>query len=180
MLRFARPYAQALLSTAANDQEAEATLAQLASFAAAMDKVPGIADMAMNPGIPSETKASVVTDIASQLGLTRHAKSFVDLLLSNYRLVHLAEILEVAREMLNRRLGLAVAQVSSAHPLSQEQQTRLLSLIERKLGQKVELHVNVDKTLLGGFVVKVGSDRYDASLSGQLKRLGARLEGTDN
>ena len=104
---------------------------------------------------------------------------FVDLLLENYRLVHLSGILEVVDELIDRRLGVVRARVTSAATLEEDQQRRLASALEEKLGQTVDLRVAVDEDLLGGFVALVGSERYDASVRGQLERLGAALAEGD-
>ena len=55
--------------------------------------------------------------------------------------------------------------------LSGDQEVRLKQLLEGSLGKTVEVEVAVDQDLLGGFVVQVGSDRYDVSLKGELERM---------
>jgi F-type H+-transporting ATPase subunit delta len=161
ILRFARPYAQALLKRQRGNDEAMAVRADLANFVEAMTKVPGIAQMAANPGIPMATKKSVTSDIVGQLGLGKDAKNFIDLLLGN--------------DLLNQRLGRAVAAVTSAHPLDDTQRASLKKALEQKLGKTIELQLEVDPGLLGGFVALVGSDRYDVSLRGQLDRLSRNM-----
>lgn len=175
ILPFARPYAQALLKQAGSNDEAQAVRSDLANFAEAMAKVPGIAEMAANPAVPMETKKSVTADISDQLGLGKMARNFVDLLLGNYRLAYLPEILETIDELLNRRLGRAVAEVTSAHPLDEGQRESLKKVLEQKFGKSIELRLEVDPELLGGFVALVGSDRYDVSLRGQLNRLNSNM-----
>lgn len=175
ILRFARPYAQALLKVAGSDQKALEIRDQLASFAEAMKKVPAIAQMSSNPGVPMETKKKVVSEIALQLGLDNQACNFIDLLLTNFRLGFLPEILDTIDDLLNKRLGRAVAEVTSAHPLDNAQQSRLQTVLEEKIGKKIEIELSVDPSLLGGFVALIGSDRYDVSLRGQLDRLNTSM-----
>ncbi len=170
MSAFARPYAQALLRTTPGG-ETQVVRAELASFEEAMTKVPALARMVGNPGIPMHTKKKVTADVAQQLGLGEQAKSFVDLLLSNYRLTHLSDILTVVDDLLDREAGVVRTLVTSAHALSESQKSRLADVLSRKLDRRVRLAVEVDEDLLGGFVVQVGSDRYDVSLRGQLDRL---------
>lgn len=175
ILRFARPYAQALLKTAKSDQEAARDREELRRFARAMKEVPQISRLASNPAIPMDHKREAVQQIAERLALGRRARSFVGLLLSNYRLGFLPEILEVLDQLLNRRLGVVRAEVTSAQELDAGQRERLERTLETRLDKKIELRLQVDPRLIGGFVAHLGSDRYDASLRGQLDRLGARL-----
>ncbi len=174
-LRFARPYAQALANTASSDEALATTRDELRRFSQALEEVPALASMAKNPGIPMEKKKEVTTEVARTLGLGESARRFVDLLLDNYRLVHLSGILEVVDELIDRRLGVVRAKVTSAAPLDADQERRLAAALGHKLGQDVDLRVTLDEDLLGGFVALVGSERYDASVRGQLERLGLAL-----
>lgn len=178
-LRFARPYAQALVNTSASDEELIATRDELRRFSRALEEVPALGVMAGNPGIPMEKKKEVTAEVAKTLGLGEHSRRFIDLLLGNYRLVHLAGILEVVDELIDRRLGVVRARVTSASALDADQERRLAEGLRQKLGQSVDLRVTVDQELLGGFVALVGSERYDASVRGQLERLGAALAEGD-
>ena len=84
----------------------------------------------------------------------------------------LLRFLELYRDL--RRITLA--QVSSATPLSPEQQEQLNQRVKAIAGTDVvELDVQVDPALIGGFIVRMGSQVIDASLSGQVRRLGLAL-----
>ena len=105
----------------------------------------------------------------------RHNMKDYNLLMKNCRLVHLDTVIEAIDQMLNRRLGVVVAEVTSAQTLGEEQRSRLQAVLGRVLGQKIDLTVKTDPRLLGGFVARIGSYRYDASLDGQLGRLAGKL-----
>jgi F-type H+-transporting ATPase subunit delta len=69
-----------------------------------------------------------------------------------------------------------LAQVTSATALSEEQQAQIALKIQDVLGtDKLEIQHQVDPALIGGFIVAVGSQVIDASLSGQVRRLGLAL-----
>jgi F-type H+-transporting ATPase subunit delta len=65
--------------------------------------------------------------------------------------------------------------VSSAQPLEAAQREQLERTLRERLGHEVRLETAVDPRLIGGFVVQVGSVRYDGSLDGQLERLRQQL-----
>ena len=95
--------------------------------------------------------------------------------MKNYRLIHLEPILESLDQILNRRLGVVTAEVTCAQPLDEDRRARLQAVLARALQQDVELTLRTDPKLLGGFVARIGSYRYDASVDGQLNRLAASL-----
>lgn len=173
--RFARPYAQALLKVAGSTEQAVAVRDQLRALRTAMDEVPGIARMAANPAVPMTDKRRVVGAIGERLGLGDLALRFVFLLLSNYRLQHLPAVVETLEAELNRRLGVATAEVTAAQALDEAERERLRATLGRLLDREIEMKVAVDPTLIAGFRARVGSTLYDASLQGQLDRLASRL-----
>lgn len=177
--RFARPYADALLKVAGGTEQAVEVRDQLRTLAGAMDRVPAIAKMAANPAVPLEVKHRIVDEIADSLGLGREraplVRRFVGLLLDNYRLHHLGAVLEVLELEIDRRLGVARAEVTTAQPLDDAEAERLRAVLGKALDRKVELTLSVDEALIAGFRARVGSLLYDASLEGQLDRLAQKL-----
>jgi len=173
--RFARPYARALIASTRNDDAALEVRAQLERFAAAARAVPDLGKMAASPAIPLEVKESILAQVCELLEIEDLPRSFLALLMKNYRLVHLEAVLETLDGILNRRLGVVTAEVTTAHALDDDQRDRLESVLARMLHQRVELTLKTDPALLGGFVARVGSYRYDASVDGQLSRLAGAL-----
>ena len=175
MNRLARPYAQALIGAAGSLDEAETIQSELSEFLEMTQQVPALATMAVSPSVPIEAKQKVleaVADAASFLPLTRR---FLNALLTRHRLGYLGEILAGLTEMVNAERGVVVATVQSAEPLSGDASQRLASVLASRLGKQVELDLNVNPKLLAGFVVRIGSNYYDASVKGQLDRLTADL-----
>jgi F-type H+-transporting ATPase subunit delta len=84
----------------------------------------------------------------------------------------LNRFLELYREL----RGITLAKVISATALSKEQQLKLTEKVKAMAGtNSVDIELSVDPTLIGGFVVQLGSQVVDASLLGQVKRLGLSL-----
>jgi F-type H+-transporting ATPase subunit delta len=84
----------------------------------------------------------------------------------------LSRFLELFREL----RGITLAKVISATSLSEQQQKKLTEKVKAMAGtNSVEVDLSVDPTLIGGFVVRLGSQVIDASLLGQVKRLGLSL-----
>jgi F-type H+-transporting ATPase subunit delta len=173
--RFARPYAEALLKVAGTTAEAAAVRDQLRTLRDAMAEVPGIGKMAANPAVPMDDKRRIMQEIGGLLGFGELALRFVFLLLSHYRLHHLPAVVEALEREVNRRLGVATAEVTTAQPLESEDAEHLRAALARRLDSEVDLKLAVDPALIAGFKARVGSTLYDASLRGQLDRLASRL-----
>jgi F-type H+-transporting ATPase subunit delta len=173
--RFARPYAKALLETAGTTERAVAARGELARFVEAAQRVPAVKKMAMNPAVPRRVKDEVLREINRRLEIGPLVGSLLELLQRNYRLAHVDAVLEAIDDVLDRRLGVVSASVTAAHALTAEQVERLRAALESMLEQRVKLKVELDPTLLGGFVARIGSRRYDASLDGQIQRLATTL-----
>ena len=169
--KLGRPYAQSLLDSLGSTGAATDALEQLQAVHSAMEQVPALRHMAANPAIPIEVKKRTLDEVANSLGLGQAVRRFLELLLENYRLVHLGEIVESFEDLLNRKLGVVQASVVTAAELDDEQRRKLQSTLESVAGSKVELETSVDADLLGGFVATIGSQRYDTSVKGHLERM---------
>jgi F-type H+-transporting ATPase subunit delta len=169
--RFARPYARAFMDVAQSPQNAQSILAELRRFETARKSAQDLADLLANPGVALDTKMRISAEIGKRLGLSAMAAKIIEVLVRNQRINSLGPILEAWRELINNTLGVAVAQVRSAHELSAEEQQRLQKTLEQKTGKRVELELATDRSLLGGFVATIGSSVYDASVLGRVQRL---------
>ena len=67
------------------------------------------------------------------------------------------------------------ARLVSAHKLSSKEEKAIQTAMEEKIGKKLELTVEVDPELIGGFVLKVGDKLFDGSVSSSLRRIKQEL-----
>lgn len=167
---FARPYARAIMEVVPELPKAQALYAQIAQFEQARKSSPELAEVLANPGVSMEQKNRVIDAIASRLEIEPVGVRILHVLAQNHRLNHLAQVLQAWKAMMNERLGVEVAEVSSAHPLSDAEKERLRAALEKKVGKRIELELRTDPSLLAGFVARVGSEIYDASVVGQIQR----------
>ena len=78
--------------------------------------------------------------------------------------------IEALAEMIRTATDTVAADVRSAKPLSDQEQAELRRTLEKKAGRKVELTIKTDTELIGGLVAKIGSEVFDASVSGKIER----------
>jgi F-type H+-transporting ATPase subunit delta len=110
------------------------------------------------------------------MGLNEAIRNFIYVVVDHGRIHLLHEIIPAFRAELNERLGVADAEVTSAHPLNDADKRQLLAVLEKRTGKKIEARFSEDPALVGGAVVRVGSTIYDGSVRERLNRLREQLE----
>lgn len=173
--RFARPYARAIMDVAGSPAKAGELRNELLSFQQAVAQSGDLRDLYANPGIEPATKTKITETIANRIGLSEMAVRILGVLIQNHRINDLGAIVEALSTMVNEALDIVVADVRSAHRLSEAETRELQATLERKVGKRVEVHLTTDPTLLGGFVAKLGSEIFDASVAGKIEKFRTSL-----
>lgn len=173
--RFARPYARAIMDVVQSPEKAAALRDELTTFEQTRKSSADLQAMYANPGIDFESKNKITTAIAGRLGLSDLALRLLDVLIRNRRINDLEVIVAGLATMIREATGTVAAGVRSASELSAKEQDQLRAMLEQKVGGKVDIEVTVDPTLIGGFVAKIGSEVYDASVSGKIDKFRASL-----
>jgi F-type H+-transporting ATPase subunit delta len=122
-----------------------------------------------------EAKKAAIEKLFSEQ-LTPSFLNLLKLLADRQRIGILDAVLERLLELHREQRNIALATVTSATALTEEQEAELSKKVQAVAGtDKLEINLKVDADLIGGFVVKVGSKVIDASLAGQVRRLGLAL-----
>ena len=113
-------------------------------------------------------------------GLLEHTASvpvqnLIQLLLKRGRIEQLPRVAAEFRRLDDRRLGITHATATSATALTPDEVRALTARLEQSTGGRVELRVEVDPSLLGGLVVRIGDRLIDGSVRGRLERLRNQL-----
>jgi F-type H+-transporting ATPase subunit delta len=171
----ATPYAEALLQVAESRKETDTVAEQARGLLAIWNDSSELRAAMGSPVLePEAKKAALAKLFADQL--TPSVQNLLKLLADRQRIAVLDVVLIRFLELYRELKGITLAQVTSATALSDEQQQQLNAKVRAIAGtQDVEFDLNVDPSLIGGFVVSMGSRVIDASLSGQVRRLGLAL-----
>jgi F-type H+-transporting ATPase subunit delta len=170
----ANRYAKALLDVLFPDG-AELGLEQLMKFSSLLNSQPEMRQLFENPTIASDRRKGVFNGIADALAYDGRVRNFLNLLIERNRLDLLSAVIRAYQSLLDEKLGLVQAHVTSANPLDSAQQHALAAKLESVTGKKVRVELSVDPALLGGIVAKVGSTIYDGSIRQQLQTFKQRL-----
>jgi F-type H+-transporting ATPase subunit delta len=168
--KFARPYARAIIDAAGSPQKANELRGELMRFETAMNTSPELRELYANPGIEESAKLTITNQLASKMKLSDGAKKVLEVLVRFHRINDLSSILAALAASVNAALGVAVAEVRSAKQLTPDEIDQLAKTLSQKTGKKIELDIKTDPSLLGGFVARIGSEIWDASVAGKIHK----------
>ena len=167
-LRYAHAFASAAASTGLDVASAQG---QLNDFAATLNSSRELREILENPSLPSDQKLAVLDGLAAKLGLMREVRNFIAVMMDHQRLSDLNDIIAAYDQEADAGQGLAEAEITSAFDLNDEDRKTLEAQVAKLAGGKVRVAYKLDKALLGGAVVKIGSTVYDGSVRGSLAQL---------
>lgn len=170
-------YALALFELAENARKIEAVEADLATVRNALTQSAELRELTASPLIQRGAAVKAVIAVADQLGLDPTTRSFLGVLAENSRLRALPQITRAFRTLAARHRGETTAEVTSAHPLSDDQVTELKQQLRQRVGREVSVDLSVDPQLLGGLVVRIGSQMIDSSIRTRLNTLAHAMKG---
>ncbi|MBE9136570.1 F0F1 ATP synthase subunit delta [Nodosilinea sp. LEGE 07088] len=174
----AGPYAKALMSVAQDNDAVEQVGNEVAELLEVLASSEELTVFLMNPLMSANTKKGVLRQIADGK-VSDFLLSFLLLLVDRGRVAFLKPVLQQYQALLRELNQTVLADVTAAVDLSDEQLQAIRDRVQAMTGaNSVELSVQVDPALIGGLVIKVGSQVIDASLRGQLRRIGMQLATT--
>ncbi|MGH7054892.1 MAG: F0F1 ATP synthase subunit delta [Stellaceae bacterium] len=173
----AERYAAALFELADERRALDPVAADLRALRAMIASSPDLVRLVRSPILSRDEQGRALSALAERAGLTPLVRDFLGVVARNRRLFAVPAMIEAYLQKLAARRGEVTAQVSAAQPLSEAQRQRLGDELRRALGRRVAVEVKVDRTLLGGLVVKVGSRMIDGSLKSRLARLQRTMKG---
>ena len=168
--RFARPYARAIMDAAGSPAKANELRGELMRFADALRKSPDLGEFYASPAIDEADKIAVTKRLASKMKASELAGRTLEVLVRHHRINDIQAIVDALAAYVNKALGVAVAEVRSAKNLGPDEIRELADTLSNKTGKQVELDIRTDPKLLGGFVVKIGSEIWDASVAGKINK----------
>jgi F-type H+-transporting ATPase subunit delta len=165
----ARPYARAAFEQALAGDALGAWAAALAT-AAAVAAEPRVAQLIAAPGPTSAQKADALIGVCGD-ALPEQARNFIRVLAENRRLPLLPQVHELFLVMKANQEQAVDLEVNSAFDIAPQQASQLADAIGRKLKRKVRVSTTVDKSLIGGVVIRTADLVIDGSVRGRLAKL---------
>jgi F-type H+-transporting ATPase subunit delta len=168
LVQIARPYASALFDLAQSENTLESVEAGLDEVKRLAGESADFARFLRSPVITADDKAEAMDAILAKANANPTVANFVRVVARNGRLFALETIIAQFKALAAKARGETAAEVTSATPLGKAQLKQLADTLKAKLGKTVTLTEHVDPSLIGGLVVKVGSQMIDSSLKTKL------------
>jgi F-type H+-transporting ATPase subunit delta len=169
-----RNYAEALVN-ASGDGEVEAVLDDLDAIVADVLRAqPRFAALLASPSLRAHDKDRILREAFENRAQPTVVR-FLRVLNNHGRLTYLPAIVRQARALWDRRQNRRPVTVRSAVPLDDGQQAALRDRLAKLTGATPIVSLEVDPSLIGGLVVQVGDDVYDASVRNRLEQIRRRL-----
>ena len=170
----ARPYAAAVFKRA-KETDATATWSQSLAFMSAVLKNEDISVVIDNPNVNKERLSALMLDICQE-HINEENGNFLKLLVHNNRLMLLPVIAKLFEAYKAEDEGYVEVEVFTAYALSKEAKQKFTTTLEKTLGKKILMNVAVDKSLIGGVLVRAGDRVIDGSIKGRLQHMQKALQ----
>ena len=170
-------YATALFDLARGAKSVEAVEASLARLDDAMRQSDDLRRLIASPIFARTEAAGAIKGVGAELGLDPLTMNFLGVLASNRRLPQVPAIVIAFRAMAANWRGETSAEVTTAHPLSDDQLTALRVKLRTRVGRDVAVTQKLDPAILGGMIVKIGSQMIDGSIRTKLNTLAQAMKG---
>ncbi len=170
-------YAVALFDLAKTDKALDAVADDLASLHTMITQNDDLRRMVRSPVVSRSEQKNALLAIADKSGMHVLTQNFLGVVAEHRRIAVLSGIIRAYQAILADYRGETTAEVVSAKPLTEQQTAALQDALKKAVGTDVTVDAKVDSGLLGGLIVKVGSQMVDSSLRTKLQQLRLAMKG---
>ncbi|GAB5480826.1 MAG: F0F1 ATP synthase subunit delta [Parasphingorhabdus sp.] len=170
-------YATALFALATENKAIETVEASLASLGNAMGESDDLKALISSPVLSRADAGKAIAGIAKEMKLDDLTTNVLGVLAANRRLDQIPAVIRAFSTLASGHRGEITAEVTSAHPLDDAQVDALKAQLKKRVGSDVSVSTSVDPSILGGLVVKIGSQMIDNSIKTRLNTLSQAMKG---
>ena len=171
----ARRYAKALFELALETHSLEKVTSEVRSVADALVASPELETVLTSPTVPVPARVAVMTAVLERLAVSPMVKNAVLLITERSRASVLPRIAATLGDLADEKAGRVRAEVTSAVALSEAQYQQITASLQKLAGRSITLVRNVDPSLIGGVITRIGDTVYDGSLRARLEGLRSAL-----
>ena len=170
-------YASALFGLARDNKQIDAVSRSFESLSRALAESPDLTRLVASPLVTRAEAGKAIAALAPTLELDPLTGNFLGVLAHNGRLRQLPAIIAELKRLAAAHRGETTALVTSAHPLDPGQIATLKQQLTARAGRAVAIDAHVDPAILGGIVIRLGSQMIDASIRTKLDTLAQAMRG---
>lgn len=167
--RAAIRYAKAILDEATSKNAAAQVNDDMVAIAATLEGSHELQVFIQNPTISAEMKESVLLEVFDAVNPV--TKSLFHLLFVNKRFEILAAIAVNFQQQFDEMNGVEVAKVTTAFEIDAALEAQIMAKIATFSNKKITIENTVDPSIIGGFILRIGDQQYNASVANRLQEL---------
>jgi F-type H+-transporting ATPase subunit delta len=164
-------YATALFELARDEKSIDAVRADIDRFEAMLADSADLKRLVRSPVFSADSQSKALAAVLDKAEISGIAANFLKVLTANRRLFAVSDVIRAFRALVARFKGEATADVTVAETLSDKNLDALKTALKSVTGKDVALNVKVDRSIIGGLVVKLGSRMVDSSLRTKLNSI---------
>jgi F-type H+-transporting ATPase subunit delta len=171
MAAFVARYAHAFLDVVTSAKlDTSAIDGQLKDFLGTWNGSAELREFFLNPAVPTLQKVGFLDTLNKKMGLRKELRNLIAVLIDNDRIGSVVEVAAAYRKLLQEQLGIRQAEIVTARKLTDVERLELVEEVGKLAGARIDASFKLDKAILGGTVVRIGSTVYDGSVRGRLDR----------
>ena len=169
-------YASALYELALENKAVDLVLKDLSLIKEILNNNKDMQLVVKSPLISSNDKLEIILKLISSQKINNLSSTFLKVISKNKRFANLSNIISQFININATKRGDILADITSADKLSDSQQSNIKEQLSSILGDKLSLNFKVDKKIIGGLIVKVGSKMIDSSILNKINKLRIALK----
>ena len=165
----ARPFAKAAFEVAMEESALD-SWSRMLSLSSALTANEKVRSVLSSPSLSSEQIAGVFIQLCGE-ELNNKGQNFIRMLSGNKRLILLPQIstlFEILKANQEKSIDVTI---TTAFEISAKVSDKLVSALKARLQRDIKLATSVDKTLIGGAIIRAGDTVIDNSVRGKLSKL---------
>ena len=170
-------YAHALYDLASEKKVVDSVLENLQNIKKTIVDNKELCFLIKSPLINSNDKLEILIKLGISLNLNELSVTFLKVVSNNKRFASLTSIISQFININANKRGEVLADITSADELSGEQRLNIKDQLKKIMGEKLSLNFKVDKKIIGGLIIKVGSKMIDTSLANKINKLKIAMKG---
>ena len=163
-------YSRALFEVASEENELDKIESDIKNFQLLFNSSTEIKNFIKNPTQSNNTQNSIIKLIAQKLNFSNNLKNFFFLLIEKRRIFFVEKISESFLRLCSKKRGELEASLISSKELSSNELNEISNDLSKSMGSKIKFNYKVDKELIGGLKLQLGSFMIDTSIKNKLKK----------
>jgi len=170
-------YATALFDLAQEKEAVAKVEKSLTSLSKALGESDILRQLTTDPSISRDEAKKTIAAVAKKMKLDALTANTLGVLADNRRLGETAAVARAFQALAADARGELSAEVTSARALTPAQTKSLATKLKARMGSDVTINAIVDPDILGGLIIKVGSEMIDNSIKTRINTLATAMKG---